>query len=498
MNPEVARFALEAGHLEAIQRVVQSDSPAGYRAFHALIHDKVLPRHASKWIDDVYLARAQGKGAVLYAFRGGLKTNTFTNTFVPYGVGIHPERANLIVQSKESQAFDNSEKIAGIVAHNAGWKLSFPHIVPDKKRGWGARGYNVKRTDVPYEDWVRSIPGKDPTFVALGEQSADILGMHPDGKFVGDDINNEMNTSSSKELRRVNKMVEGTIFPGFVPTTWPLFVGTPWVYGDVLDYVASLLEDYVVIRTPIIDEAGVPVWPEKFPKAEIAKLRRRGAIEFARMYLLDLTAAQGHVLKRDWLHYMPWEDIRPDWPLYLGVDYQEAFDVKSGAHDFFSVTWGRGMPSGTLIEDGYLAQLSRGEAEERLLNIAASMPNYKSIGVEMAGGGQAFVHSLMRHTQLKVTPVPVGSKRFGDRVEKEMAPWFEFAQVWLSNKETEWMQTFVSEWLGYPYAEHDDTLASTYAMLYAARSHLRPMSNPGALQRPAVRTESVWKDLVRA
>jgi hypothetical protein len=502
VNPEVAQFVLDEGHLDAIRRVVGSNSPRGFRVFYALIHDKVLPRHASQWIEDVYLARAMGKGAVAYAFRGGLKTNTFTNTFVPYQVGIHPERANLVVQSKEAQAFDNSQKVAGIVHSNAGWKLCFPHLVRDKVRGWGARGYNVKRNDLSYEEWTRHLPGKDPTFVALGEQSADVLGMHPDGTFVGDDINNEMNTSSPKELRRVNKMVEGTIFPGFVPTTWPIFVGTPWVHGDVLDYVSSLEQDFVTLRTPIVDDAGISIWPEKFPQSEIARLRRRGAIEFARMYLLDLTAAQGHVLKRDWLHYMAWEDIRPEWPLYIGVDYAEAFDAKSGEHDYFSVTWGRGMPGGTVIEDGYRDQLSRGEAEERLLSLAGSMPNYKTIGIEMAGGGQAWLHSLMRHTGLRITPVPVGSKRGDDRLQLEMAPWFEFAQVWLSNKETEWMQTFVSEWLGHPYADHDDTLFSTYAMLYAARSHLRPIKNTDSLSPFArgtpVGRESIWKDLVRA
>jgi hypothetical protein len=128
-----------------------------------------------------------------------------------------------------------------------------------------------------------------------------------------------------------------------------------------------------------------------------------------------------------------------------------------------------------VVEDGYSDVLSQGEAEQRLLSLAEMFPGYRYMGVESSGEGRNFAHSMMRHTALKIVPLPTGNKSKSERFEKELAPWFEFSRAWLSSKETDFMHNFVSEWLGWPFADHDDHIDSVYWLMRAASAHLQPL-----------------------
>ena len=67
--------------------------------------------------------------------------------------------------------------------------MVFPHVVPDRDLGWGAGGYEVKRTDIEYEEWRAANAGrKDPTLIGVGYKSRAIIGKHPDGVLIVDDI----------------------------------------------------------------------------------------------------------------------------------------------------------------------------------------------------------------------------------------------------------------------------------------------------------------------
>jgi hypothetical protein len=548
---------------DSVSLAQKDDGLAGFEAFYRLVFGRELPRHAkAEWLPAIYQAKREGLGTVIEAFRGSCKTTTLTIAWVAFRIGHHPEKSNLLLQVGDNIARDNAQQIADIISYNEGWKRVFPHVEPDRKVGWSSTGYEVMRTDMDYADWRRLCArekGKDPTFVGLGYRSRAVIGKHPTGVLVVDDIHDENNTRSARELATVRKIVMGTILPTVTPETWQVFVGTPWTTNDVLAYLKST-ERFISVRTPIMrqqdivgsenaagrspaygrtgsveekekegkfikidkekgeqpvlhavkdfesdggsesisvlharndsanpnktsslsvipnSEFAIPVWPERFPLAEIEKLRKTtGEVEFARMFLLDLEAARGVHLRREWLGAYPRDKIDSGWPVVMGVDYASTADqLVGGRRDYFAVAIGRALPggAGVVLVDGFRGQVSQGEAEAMLKRLARFYPTTQLIGVEAVGKGEEFFHLMLRSSRLPVRAVRPGRQSKGKRFEIGMAPLFEFNRAWVADVDTPFLRAFREEWVRWPHGEHDDTLDAVYWMLYVGIPHM--------------------------
>ncbi len=495
-NQKTTRFAklttllraLSPGELRAFAQLCRagiartSDSPTGFDHFYRLIFDRPLPPHArAEWIEPLYAAQATGKGLVIEAFRGSTKTTSVTIAFVAFRIGQQPQKSNLLIQVGDDIAKDNAQQIADLIAHNPGWKLVFPSVLPDRKVGWGRDGYEVLYTDLDYAEWRAQCArekGKDPTFIGLGYKSRAIIGKHPTGILVVDDIHDENNTRSAAELETVIKIVTGTLMPTLTPESWKVFIGTPWALDDVLAYIKSTGE-FNNAKTPIlrdIDNESVPTWPERFSWAEIEKQRAlAGEVEFARMFLLDLEAASGVHLKAEWLHKYPYAQIDPSWPVVMGVDYASAADqTASNKRDYCAIAIGCVLPGGGggVLVDGFRGKVSQGAAEEQLKQLTARYPTTQMIGVEAVGKGEEFYHLMLRRSRLPVTPCHTGGKSKGLRFERGMAPLFQSSRAFIADIQTPFLKAFQDEWVRWPHAPHDDTLDAVYWMLYTARTHL--------------------------
>lgn len=473
------------------QEMARQDSPEGFAAFYILVHNQGMPPHAMDWVRGIYEARAKGQGIVVEAFRGSTKTTTVTNTFTAFRIGHEPQRANLLIQVGDDIAVDNASQIADIIATSPAWRAIFPNVVPDREKGWGAGGYEVKVTEnvMAYEDWRRlNSSRKDPTLLGVGYKSREIIGKHPDGVLVVDDIHDENNTSSDRELATVRKILTGTIFPTMTDDTWAIFIGTPWVENDCLFYAKSTGR-FMQIATPVyqvVDGEVVYAWPEKFGQEECEKRRDfAGEIQFARMYLLDLEAAKGVNLKGEWLHYYPASDIDPSWPVVFGVDYASTADkLKDKDRDYFVMAIGRAIPGGGIVVvDGVRRHLSKGEALDAVLGYMGIYPTLKRIGVENIGKGEEFYNDLLlaKDKGDRVPPLMAishGRRSKGERFENWLAPRFQSTRIWLSNADTPFINTFRDEWLRWPLGEHDDCLDGVYMMAAAAEGYM-----PGKAER---------------
>ena len=455
-----------------------TDSPGGFARFYELIFGRALPAHARRdWVEPLYKARRAGKGLVVAAFRGSTKTTTLSIAFTAFRIGQESHKSHLLIQAGDEMASDTAAQIADLIARNPGWQAAFPNVVPDREVAWGADGYEVRRSGMDYAAW-RALcareKGKDPTFVGLGYKSRAIIGKHPTGLLVVDDIHDETNTRSRRELDTVIQILTGTILPTVTPSTWQVFVGTPWTENDALVYLKSTGR-FVSAATPIMGKGGRSKWVQKFPAKEIQKQRQlAGEAEFARMYLLDLKAAQGIHLKSEWLRAYPHEKIQMNWPVVMGVDYASTADaLKSSRGDYFAVAIGRAIPGGGMVlVDGFRERASQGEAEQQLKALAAAHPTTRLIGVEAVGKGEEFFHLLLRSSRLPVLPLQPGGRSKGLRFEASMAKLFQFGRAWVADVETPFLRAFRDEWLRWPHGEHDDTLDATYWMLYAARPYL--------------------------
>ncbi|MCL4258126.1 MAG: hypothetical protein KJZ53_06305 [Anaerolineales bacterium] len=466
-----------------METVTLPDSAEGFARFYYMLYQRALPAHAMRdWIRPLYAARAAGKGLVVTAFRGSSKTTTLSIAFTAFRIGQQPHKSHLIIQAGGQTARDTAAQVAELIQHNAGWKAAFRHLEPDRKVSWSAAGYEVKDTTSDYAAW-RAIcaqeKGKDPTLLGLGYKSRAIIGKHPTGLLLIDDIHDESNTRSARELQTVIKILTGTILPTVTPHTWQLVVGTPWRSNDALATLTATRR-FKTASTPIL-RRGRSQWAEKFPAGSIRKLRQlTGEAEFARMYLLDLKAAEGMHLRPEWLQPYPHEKIDMDWPVVMGVDYASTADALRGrSRDYFAVAIGRLKPGGGIVlVDGYRARISQGEAEHQLRALAERYPSTHMIGVEAVGKGEEFYHLLLRTSTLPLMRLHPGGKTKGRRVEAGMAPLFESGRAWVADVETPFLRAFREEWLRWPDGEHDDTLDAVAWMLHVASSYIPPRAEP--------------------
>jgi hypothetical protein len=214
---------------------------------------------------------------------------------------------------------------------------------------------------------------------------------------------------------------------------------------------------------------------------EIEKLRKTtGEVEFARMFLLDLEAASGVHLRREWLGGYPRDKIDSNWPVVMGVDYASTADkLVGGRRDYFAVAIGRALPGGAgmVLEDGYRGQVSQGEAEAKLKDLARAYPTTQLIGVEAVGKGEEFFHLMLRTSRLPVRAVRPGRQSKGERFERGMAPLFEFHRAWVAEVDTPFLRAFRQEWVRWPHGDHDDTLDAVYWMLYVGIPHMMGNGN---------------------
>ena len=459
-------------------RMLRSDTSEGFGLFYHLMHGRVIPEHVLGWIDALYKARKDKKPGILFeAFRGSTKTTTFM-TYLAYQVGLYPDKSNLVVQVSDDIARDNMAAVAYLIQQNPAWRIPFQHVVPGKS--WGADGYEVIRNDISEFEWSRLISTrKDPTFVGVGRTSRAIIGKHPNGVLYLDDIDDENTTSSDRERVKTQKILAGTIFPTMTPETFLIDSGTPWTMNDSIAYMKAT-RSFAEVKTAIYTD-GKPTWPQKFPEQEVQEIRQRvGQLEFARMYELNLEAAQGINLKEEWLHDYPAENINPSWPVVFGVDYASTSDVlRHRDRDYFALSIGRLLPGGgVVLADGVRKHLSQGEAIDLMVSMALIYPSLGLAIVETEGIGDQFLQLLITATALPViganTADRIGefggsiSRRKGDRFEKQLGPLFRSSRIWISSAENPYLREFRNEWLTWPIGEHDDTLDATFYMAYAA------------------------------
>ena len=481
-----------------------NDDPWGFADFYEVIHGERMPRHAFyEWVIPLYWAagkisdedvilfysdapdysyivddiKAQfldigqlARGIVIEAFRGSTKTTSITVTFCAFRIGHEPHRANLIVQVGDDSATNNTQQIADIIENTPGWKMVFPHVVPDPDQGWGAGGYEVKVThdtktdeEIDYTLWRElNTQRLDPTLLGVGYKSRQLIGKHPDGLLVIDDIHDENNTSSRREQEKVRVVLTDTIFPTMTKDTWKVFIGTPWNENDTLHYVASTGE-FLHVKTPV-KRGEKLTWPEKFNEKEIRKWERvSGRRGFARMYMLDLSFSKNRVFM---YQLYPSSEIRFTWPMVGGVDYAGTMDEytnKAGRNDYFAMAYTAKLPGGGAVcTDGVLEHCTQAQGETYVKRPQEIFSNWIQSIVVGDGAGEGFIQTLKRNPGLRIIPMKTRGRGKGRRLEGEMAPWLENGTVRISDAETPFLNELRHELDTYPDCENDDALDALY------------------------------------
>lgn len=461
------------------RRARADDSPDGYSHFFWCCTRKELPLHALyAYIVPVYFAhgritRAQLDeyfnrseaaiyrfiydeikdasipkiGVVIQASRELIKTTAVTIYFTAYRIGQEPHRANLLVQVGDDIAKDNTAAIARIVDEFQGFKATFPHVVADRVKGWGDKGYEVKRIDKTPEEWNQlNATRKDPTLLGVGYSSHSLIGKHPDGVFVVDDVHDEKNTASDKEMDEVLRIVESVMGYAFTSEAWVMYIGTPWREDDTLDYIKKTGE-YLFVKIPaymeIIDgEMRYPEeWKEETEKVFMWEAERgllwvtrklntsRSMSEFYRMIILNLKAAGEKIYK---FQPFPHKELKKtEWLMTVGIDPNAVVKGITGkgiSHfamcKLFETPYNTGVIGG-----GFIKKCDIEEGEKELATWSRNYPNFKASSVERNGQGILFTAMASRNKGLRIIPHLVSELGHGNKETRQ----FEFLSGMISN-----------------------------------------------------------------
>jgi hypothetical protein len=445
-------------------------SPLGFAAFYKKMQGNDLPKYAlDKWIVPIFEGKEIDKGALIFAWRGSWKTTTVSVTFTEFFIGHHPELSNLIISSSGGNADLITESIKVVIEHSKVWREVFPHVVPDKKKGWGAEGYEVMRTDIDYSEWVDlNTHRKDSTLLGLGVDSSTLIGKHPTGLLLLDDILDDDNTVSVRQMAAVARKVTGTILPFIVEDetnapgkrviTWPIVIGTPWEEDDVYQDIKNTGE-FLFSETPIMSEVekgeGIYIshelldgWfeltePGRYSKESIIRAYNRSQHkEFMRMYMLNLKVKmEGEGLTfRTYPHQkIPWDAV-----MTIGVDYMSMIkeaNVDLRNRSYYAQAYLFKMADGrAVIGDGWHDRPTQGEAEAAMERAQAVYPGHRTTVFEGDGKGEEALQIFLRNPNLKLYPMKTEGKGKPERLERQLGGWLENGKIMISDGDTPFLQ----------------------------------------------------------
>lgn len=513
MSDEQARawLAFQAAHLPT------RDTVEGFCAFFKLMTGMDLPPKAqTEWVPKAYQAHADGLGLAQEAHRESAKTTIFSKYFAAFRIGHAPWKVNGIIRINDQKAQETAAAIAYLIEYDPRWKQVFPHVVPDKARGWGAEtGYYVRDARMDEAAWAKRCDGRPDgaTWVGRGWKNGSNIGSRYNGFLIVDDIHDENNTASRIEMQAVKKFYTDTLKFCVMKACWEIWNFTPWLSNDVYAHIKGTGE-YVLCHTPVMmpdieggegaeywpltplnrefPEMGtIPFsgrwwklsWPEQWNFDRLATFYRTslmegGAAGFARMMLLDLKAMEGLNLKAEWLHEYPAADIKASWPVLFGIDYASTADkLKQKGRDYFALAIMRAIPGGGLVlVDGYRGHVSKGEALQTTASYASMYPTLSKIGVENIGKGEEFYNDLLltNDSSGKVLPlfaITHGRRSKGDRFEQWLAPRF-MSRIWIADTDTPFLRAFRNEWINWPNVPNDDCLDAAYMAAFAGEGYL--------------------------
>lgn len=419
--------------------------------------------HHRAWIEE----RLTNKRVATVAPPDSAKT-TWTEILDAWWIGKHPDTSNGVVSATDAGAMKMGAVISGCIEGNPGWAMAFPHVVPDKERGWSRFGWWVKDTRYAPGEWAQLTAGqKDPTLIAGGVGAAVWAGVRITGRMSLDDIHDRESKTSQTVCDDTVGFFKDTALSRVTSEAFLDIEQTRWNRKDVIAYVMGL-PHFKVFQHPAwtVNEAGekVSYWPDQRPIELLeAKMMETGTPDFRLQYLGDTTALLGTVLKADWLVDFPQAEIKRTWPCVWGVDpaFKKVDLVrKSGKRSRFAIACWRIAPFGLVLDNIYADFWTEFEAEEEMQRQSAS-DRPKRIGIETNGVGDPFYQSLLRRTRLPLIPMTATQDTIARA--SAMAPDFEFGRVRVSDAMTPGLRLFRDEWITLGEAgSSDDTISAAY------------------------------------
>jgi hypothetical protein len=455
-------------------------------------------RHHRDWLTKMLaepMPGVSGSRVAISAPPESAKTTWATVIKTAWFIGKYPERAYGIGSAGEQAADDMAKAVAQTIEYNPRWLLVFPSVRPDKQRGWSSDGYHVRRTDLAEGEWERIRYGnKNPTLASGGVGSSRWNGIRLDGGLTLDDMHDRKSKTEQATNDNTVGFFKDTAEFRVTGTGFLHIPQTRWNQKDIIAEVKGR-PDFVVFEQKAIvgeGEAEASYWPAVHSLEKLQAIRARDVLSFELVFQGNDRAIEGSVLKTAWLHDFPAAEIKPEWPIYLGIDFAVRLkDIlkKGDDPDHFSLHVYADTGTKLVVVDVIEGVYFMSDAEDLFFSTCERYRPQR-VGLEVNGAAaRMYYQALLRRMHLlgkHYVIVPIHqSVAKGERIAT-MAPFYASGQIWVSDAETPGLKYFRAQWALYPQGK-DDSLDSAYNGWHVA-SHLLPTSSVPELQERTRRT----------
>jgi predicted phage terminase large subunit-like protein len=229
-----------------------------------------------------------------------------------------------------------------------------------------------------------------------------------------------------------------------------------WYHLNLPMEFTGVKPQWVINWTDPREEIGELIWPERYPREEVEKLKRAlGSYGTASQLQQEPTPAEGGIFKKGWF-----KEYRVAPAAFLRII--ESWDTATSENELsaYSVgtVWGE-----TLAGDLYLLDVCRDRHEFPALKkaVVSLHEQWRGVAVlvEDKSSGRQIVQELARDTNLPLIAIKVTR---GDKVGRALAvsPVIEGGRVYIPAN-APWVAAYMQEMLTFPRGKYADQVDST-------------------------------------
>jgi predicted phage terminase large subunit-like protein len=389
--------------------------------------------------------------------------------WMEFCIGRNPHDTMLYVMNTFTQAARQNVSLQDTIQNNRHYRELFPHIRPDKSKGWSNESTFVQR------------PGANPnpTLFAAGINGP-YQGLHPNRIFI-DDPTDQQDVRSGTIMSEQVDRVRGVLYDRRQKGGVIKAILTRWGESDLVDTFKGL--GFKVLTQPIEDEYP---WgntrllcPELFPDSRIQDIKVSKDVVladgtpissalFQLTYMCRPGAATGTKIKREWWQFYDlsqppeFKSTVHSWDLSIGR--------KGGDFSAFGA-WGV-AENGYYMTDGGRWRLDMDEKVKKMVYLyERDRPRW--VLVEDSSVSMDVIEYIKKHTGLPLKPISPGTKDKAARLDAIIA-YIEAKRVWLPTKQP-WVLDFIDECsrftgLGDKHDDQVDQMTQALKFLASARS----------------------------
>lgn len=422
------------------------------------------------------------KNVLIIAPAESAKSTVLAEIALAWHIGRYPLATNYLASVSDDQAHERLDAIRLLIEENERWQEVFPHIVPDKKRGWSSDGLHVYDTRYSYRGWVdllsREGQTKTPMLTAGGVGASNLIGKRLSGWLIGDDLCNDKNTQTKLQRDRTDSWFFRTALTRLTKTGKSIIVGNRWHRDDLPGRIKARPTHWHIYETPAILPDGTSYWAEQWSLERLREKRETlGSVYFRAMYMNDPAGMAGNVFDLDWFKPLP--EVLPTFVkvgifVDLAISQRETADytaIGTVALDIEGELHILNMRRGHWTFNTTLEQIKQAAADAR-----EQYGRLDVVGIEKVQYQTAAVQELVRTTDLPAQGIPV---KGGDKVTRArpVATHAENGHVY-AHRGASWWGHFADEIVDFGASpEHDDqvdTLSLAWVGLKKSRAHWSP------------------------